>query len=126
MNQLRPIVGLVAAYFTLSALTIVAAIVMRDNTALVNTAVWIRGSIVLITAGLMLGFAIGARRGNPRAYLRLRIVSAIMVVAIAVILIALPADFPLWMLIEQATCGVLLVFVVALANRKSVRTAFAA
>jgi hypothetical protein len=46
-----------------------------------------------------------------RAYLRLRIVSTVMLVAIAVIL-AIPGDFPLWLKVEQAICGLLLLGVV--------------
>jgi hypothetical protein len=123
-QSLRPVVALVAVYLGLSALTIVAALVFGSDPSLVNTAVWIRGSIVLVTAALMLRFAIGARSGNARHYLRLRLASAIMVVAIVVILFAIPGDFPLWMRIEQATCGAILVAVVILANRKRVRLAF--
>jgi hypothetical protein len=122
---LRSVVALVSTYLGLSALTIATAVVFRNDAALVNTAVWIRGSIVLVTAALMLRFAIGARSGNARHYLRLRLVSAIMVVAIAVILLAIPGDFPLWMRIEQATCGVILIVVVILSNRKRARAAFA-
>lgn len=125
-SALGPIIALVSIYLGLSLLTITTAVVFRDDATLVNTAVWIRGSIVAVTAALMLRFAIGARGGNPRAYLRLRIVSAVMVVAIGVILIALSADFPFWMLAEQATCGALLVAVVILANRRSMRAIFRA
>ncbi|HEX4443792.1 MAG TPA: hypothetical protein VHZ81_09495 [Galbitalea sp.] len=122
----RPVVALVGVYLGLSALTIVAAIVFASDPSLVNTTVWIRGSIVVVTAALMLRFAMGARSGNARHYRRLRLVSAIMVVVIAVILVAIPGDFPLWMRIEQATCGAILVVVVILANRKRVRESFAA
>jgi hypothetical protein len=124
-SALGPIIALVSVYLTLSLLTIAIAIVFRGDLALVNSAVWIRGSIVAVTAALMLRFAVGARSGNPRAYLRLRITSAVMVVAIAVILVAIPGDFPLWMRIEQATCGALLIVVVVLANRSGIRAVFA-
>lgn len=124
--RLTPVVALVSIYLGLSALTIVVAIVFGSDPSLVNTAVWIRGSIVAVTAALMLRFAIGARSGNAAHYLRLRLMSAIMVVVIAVILVAIPGDFPLWMRLEQATCGAILVGVVILANRKWVRRSFAA
>jgi hypothetical protein len=121
----RRVTVLVGIYLTISVLTILAAIAYRDDPTVVNTAVWIRASIVVIAAALMFRFAIGAARGNARAYLRLRIVSAIMVVAIAVIL-AIPGDFPLWMKIEQAVCGAILLAVVVLANRTRLRSVFAA
>ena len=124
-TALRGVEVLVGCYLALSILTIVAAVILRADPALVNTAVWIRGSIVAVTAALMFRFAIGAAAGSARHYLRLRIVSAIMVVAIAVILIALPGDFPLWMRVEQAACGVILIAVVILANGPRVRRLFA-
>jgi hypothetical protein len=121
----RIVIALVGTYLALSMLTIVTAIVFRADPAIVNAAVWIRGSIVAVTAALMLRFAIGAASGNPRHYLRLRLVSAIMVVAIAAILLLLSSDFPLWMKIEQATCGVILLAVVILINGKRIRAQFA-
>jgi hypothetical protein len=51
--------------------------------------------------------------------LRLRIVTAIMLVAIVVI-ISLPGTFPLWLKLEQAICGLLLLPVVVLINRRRV------
>jgi hypothetical protein len=56
-------------------------------------------------------------RGSSGGYLRLRLVSAIMLVAIAAI-IALPGTFPLWMKIEQGVCGLLLLGVVVIVNGK--------
>jgi O-antigen/teichoic acid export membrane protein len=96
---------LVSCYLTLSVLTLVAVFLMRDHAGLVNPAVWVRTSIVAASAALMMSFV--ARR----AYLRLRIVSTVMLVAIAVIL-AVPGDFPLWLKAEQAICGLLLLGVV--------------
>jgi hypothetical protein len=96
---------LVACYLTLSILTLVAVFLMRHHTNLVNTAVWVRTSIVTASAALMTSFVVRA------AYTRLRIVSTVMLVAIAVIL-AVPGDFPFWLKVEQAVCGLLLVGVV--------------
>jgi hypothetical protein len=96
---------LVAGYLTISVLTVVAVFLMRGHAGLVNPAVWVRSCIVAASAALMMSFVI------RRAYKRLRIVSTIMLVAIAVIL-AVPGDFPLWLKIEQAFCGLLLVGVV--------------
>jgi hypothetical protein len=102
---------LVAAYLTVSVLTLVAVFLMRHHAGLVNTAVWIRTAIVAGSAALMMSFVL---RG---AWTRLRIVSTVMLVAIAVIL-AVPGDFPAWLKVEQAFCGLLLVGVVARAWRR--------
>ena len=67
--------GLVGTYLGLSAATIVAVVLLRDNTAMVNSAVWIRSTIVLASALLTLSFVVRAARGSRRAFLRLRIVS---------------------------------------------------
>jgi hypothetical protein len=116
---------LVSCYFAVSALTLVAIVVMRNNASEVNSAVWVRGVIVVASSLLTYTFAVRAARGSRRAYRRLRILSAAMVVAITVI-IALPGTFPLWMKIEQGACGLLLASVVVILNSRHLRSLFAA
>ncbi|HTJ38616.1 MAG TPA: hypothetical protein VL738_35740 [Dactylosporangium sp.] len=96
---------LAAGYFGLSLLTLAVIIVLRHHTAVVNAAVWIRGSIVVGSAALTNVFAL---RGDVR---RLRIVSIVMTIAIAVI-VAVPGPFPLWLKLEQVVCGLLLLGVI--------------
>ncbi|TDO67321.1 hypothetical protein EV651_103231 [Kribbella sp. VKM Ac-2571] len=90
---------------------------------MVNDAVWVRGTIVVASALLTVLFARSAARGSRRGYLLLRIVSAVMLVAIVVI-IALPGTFPLWMKGEQAVCGLLLLGVALQVNNKHLRSVF--
>lgn len=123
-TALRPVQLLVGGYLALSLLTLAAIAVLRNNTAAVNSAVWTRGTIVAISAVLLFTFTTRAARGFRRPFLRLRIVSAIMVTAI-VIIIALPGPFPVWMKIEQGICGLILLVVVVLVNRPRVRSLFA-
>jgi hypothetical protein len=120
---LRSVTALVGTYLGVSVLTLIAIIVFRNDPAVVNIAVWIRGSIVVASATLMFVFAVRASGGAPRAFLRVRLISAIMLVAIVVI-IALPGTFPLWMKLEQAVCGLLLLFVVFLVNGRRLRAFF--
>jgi hypothetical protein len=115
---------LVGGYVVLSVLTLVAIILLRDNTSAVNAAVWTRGTIVVASALLTAAFTARAARGSRRGFLRLRIASAIMVVAIAAI-ISVPGTFPVWMKIEQGVCGLALVGVVLLVNGKRLRSLFA-
>lgn len=124
-RKLGQVKALIGTYLGISAATIVAVVLLRDNTAIVNAAVWIRSTIVLASALLTLSFVIRAARGSRSAFLRLRIVSAAMVIAIATI-IALPGTFPTWLKIEQGVCGLILIGVVALVNGKALRSAFAA
>jgi hypothetical protein len=116
---------LVGTYFAFAVATLAAIVVMRHHTGIVNDAVWVRGTIVVASAALMTTFVARAARGSAGAYRRLRIVSAVMVVAIVVI-IALPGTFPLWMKLDQAVCGLLLIGVVLLVNGSHVRASFAA
>jgi archaellum biogenesis protein FlaJ (TadC family) len=78
---------------------------------------------VVASALLTFSFTVRAARGSRRAFLRLRLISAIMVVAIVVI-IALPGTFPVWMKIEQGGCGLLLLGVVGLVNGGHLRARF--
>jgi hypothetical protein len=109
----------------LSVLTLAAIVVLRNHPDLVTDAVWVRATIVVLSSLLTLLFTRQAANGSRRGYLRLRLVSAIMLVAIAVI-VALPGAFPVWLRLEQAVCGLLLLGVVIDINSSGVRAAFAA
>ena len=119
----RKVKLLVGSYVVISILTMAAVVVLRNHSSIVTPAVWIRGTIVAVTSVLMLRFAIRAARGSSRGYLRLRIASAIMVVAIGVIIL-IPGAFPLWMKLEQGVCGILLLGVVAMVNGSNMRRTF--
>ncbi|WP_171164738.1 hypothetical protein [Streptomyces sp. I05A-00742] len=116
---------LVSAYAGLSVLTLATVILLRDHHEVVTDAVRVRTTIVAVTSLLMISFAARTARGHSRSYLRLRIASAVMLVAIAVI-VALPGAFPAWLKVEQGLCGVLLLRVVLIVNGKRMRSAFAA
>jgi hypothetical protein len=115
---------LVSAYLGISVLGLVAIVRLRNNHTAVNSAVWTRGTIVALSALLTFTFTVRAARGSRRAYLRLRIISAVMVVAIAVI-VALPGTFPLWMKVEQGVSGLVLIGVAAVVNGEHLRRLFA-
>jgi hypothetical protein len=121
----RTVKRLIGGYLVLSVLTLAAVALLRNHHSMVTTPVWVRTSIVVASSLLMSAFAARAARGSQRAFLRLRLVSAIMVVAIVVI-IAIPGSFPAWLKLEQGVCGLLLIGVVAVVNGKHLRTVFAA
>src|SRR4051812_26958108 len=98
---------LVGAYVAISVLTLVAIFLLRDHHDLVTDAVWVRAGIVVASSLFTFLFVKQAEGGSRRGYLRLRIVSGAMLVAIAVI-VALPGAFPVWLRVEQAGCGLLL------------------
>jgi hypothetical protein len=115
----RTVKWLVGAYVVLSALT-VAAIVTFSAVAprLVNPEAQVRGVIVAVTSVLTFVFASRAARGNPRALLRLRIVVAVIVIAVIAVLFVVP--LPSWMVVEQAVCGVLLAATAVVIFRPSI------
>jgi hypothetical protein len=115
---------LAGGYLAISVLALMAIVVLRNDHAAVNAAVWTRGTIVAASAVLTYALTARAARGSRRAYLRLRIITAVMVAAIAVI-ITLPGTFPLWMKIEQGVCGLLLIGVAVTVNGKHLRSLFA-
>ncbi|WP_043263183.1 hypothetical protein [Streptomyces sp. CT34] len=116
---------LAGGYLGISVLTLVAIVALRNDAAVVNDAVWVRGTIVVASALLTFAFAVRTARGSRGAYRRLRIVSAVMIVAIAAIIV-LPGTFPIWMKVEQGVCGLALLGVALLVNGKQLRSAFAA
>ena len=124
----RPAFGtiklLVSGYLGVSLLSLLAIVVLRNHAAEVNSSVWTHGIIVAASALLTLALAVRSARGSRRAYLRLRIASAGMLAAIAVI-IAIPGSFPLWMKMEQGVSGLLLLGVVAIVNGRALRSSFA-
>lgn len=115
---------LTGGYLLLSALTLAAVVVLRDDSALVDDAVWVRSCAVLLSALVTFVCARRAARGSRPAFRRLRILSTAMTVAIVVIL-AVPGSFPLWMKLDQAACGLLLAGVVLAVNGRHLRTVFA-
>jgi hypothetical protein len=104
-----------AAFLVLSLATLVVAFALRHHPAMVNPAVWVRGTIVAASALLAHIFAV---RGLVR---RLRILTIIWIVAIAVI-VSLPGTFPLWLKLEQVACGLLLLGVLFTLPRRSARS----
>jgi hypothetical protein len=116
----RPVLLLTGGYAALSVLTLLVIVLFRDNHTMVTDAVWVRATIVVASSLLTFSFARSAARGSKKGFLRLRIVSAVMFVAIVVI-VALPGLFPAWLRIEQAVCGLLLLGVTVLVNSRRLR-----
>ena len=103
----RTVRWLVGAYLALSCLTVVAVIVLSIVApSFVTIQAWVRSIIIAATSVLTYLFAVRAARGDERALLRLRIVVTILLVAVILVLFFLP--LPLWMVVEQAVCGALL------------------
>jgi hypothetical protein len=116
MHTFKSIKVLVAGYFGIGLLGLGATVLLRDHPELVNSAVWVRGSVVVATSALMYRFADMAARGSRPALWRLRVASIIVPLAI-LLLIVLPDPFPFWMKVQQAMCAIVVAGVAVLVNR---------
>lgn len=119
----RKVKLLVGGYLGISALAVVAIVLLRHHPAEVNSAVWTHGILVAASALVIFAIARRAARGSRSAYRRLRIASVAVVAAIAVI-IALPGSFPLWMKAEQGVAGLFMIGVAVLVNGSHLRSLF--
>ncbi|RMI32463.1 hypothetical protein EBO15_42025 [Actinomadura harenae] len=122
VTAFRRIKTLVGVYAVLSVLT-VAGLVAYRNSSSVTTPVWVRLIIVAVSSLILFALTLRAARGSRGAFRRLRILSAVMLVAIVVI-ISLPGMFPVWMRVEQGVCGVLLLGVVLISGNRGLRAGF--
>jgi hypothetical protein len=111
--------ALIGAVLVLSIATLGVAAVIGGSAP-----VWVRGTIVVAIAILLLAAAKRAFHGSRAAYRRMRVMATVAPVAI-VIIVALPHDgCPVWMKVEQAVIGLLLAVVAVLVSRGTVRRAF--
>ena len=102
----RHVLLLLTGFLVVSAAMIAVLVAMVANHASVDTAIWIRCSLVLASAVVLLLIAASAARGSRAAWIRLRIISPIVVVAVIVI-VSIPGFLPDWVRLEQAVCGLL-------------------
>ncbi|WP_410563382.1 hypothetical protein [Amycolatopsis sp. cmx-4-61] len=116
---------LLGGYATVSVLTLVAIVVLSGHPDLVTDAVWVRGLILAIAAPITFALGVSMAKGSRNNHRRVRIITAVQVVAILVIE-AIPGSFPIWFKIENGVCAALLIIVVLLTFAPSVRATFAA
>ncbi|MFD6700389.1 MULTISPECIES: hypothetical protein [unclassified Microbacterium] len=111
----RPVLALSWAFVAVSA-AMIAFLGIASATGIgFETAIWIRCSLVLASAIVVLAIAASAARGSRGAWVRLRIISPIIVAAVIVI-VSIPGFLPDWVRLEQAACGLLLLPVAILVN----------
>ncbi|KJL24583.1 hypothetical protein [Microbacterium azadirachtae] len=120
----RPVLLLSWAFVAVSAAMIAFLGVASATGIGFETAIWIRCSLVLASAVVVLAIAASAARGSRGAWVRLRIISPIIVAAVVVI-VSIPGFLPDWVRLEQALCGLLLLPVAILVNLPRMRALFA-
>ena len=102
----------------------VAAVLSFVDPADVNWVVWLRGSVVAVASFLFIAVTTAASRGSVRAYRRMRLVSVLAPVGIALIIVAPDSGYPVWMKAEQALVGLLIATIAILLTRTAVRRYF--
>ncbi|MFE6996540.1 hypothetical protein ACFVAE_11325 [Microbacterium sp. NPDC057659] len=121
----RPVLILTSAFTVLSAAMIAYLAVTSATGIRFEPAIWVRCSLVLASAIVVLLFAVSAARGSRGAWVRLRIVSPIIVAAVIVI-VSIPRFLPDWVRLEQAVCGLLLLPVAIIVNLRRTRALYPA
>jgi hypothetical protein len=119
----RPVLILIAGFLAVSAAMEALLIVVTAIGPGIDIAVWIRCTLVLGSSVILLIFAVGASRGSRTAWIRLRLVTGIVVVAVVVI-VSIPGFLPDWVRAEQAVCGALVLPAAILVNLPRARTHF--
>ncbi|GAA0424150.1 hypothetical protein [Leifsonia naganoensis] len=119
----RPILVLLTAFLAVSVAMEAALIVQSTSGGDVAIAVWIRCSLVLGSAVVLLLIARSAARGSRSSWLRLVIIAPVVVAAVIVI-VSIPGFLPDWVRIEQAACGALVLPAAILAALPRTRALF--
>lgn len=119
----RLIKVLAGLYIGVNIAALMVIILLSNNTQLVNDVVWTRGIILTLTSFILLRFIFLLVRGSRKAYLLIRISTSILFVSV-VVLLTIPNLLPLWMKVEQAICGILLLGIILGINNKHLRSLF--
>jgi hypothetical protein len=120
----RPAIILLATFLAISAAMVAVLAVLTATGAALDSATWIRCSLVFGSAIILLVFGVNAARGSRNAWVRLRIISPVVVVAVVVI-VSIPGFLPDWVRLEQAVCGAIVLPVAILVNLPRVSALFA-
>ncbi|BDZ49227.1 hypothetical protein GCM10025867_14680 [Frondihabitans sucicola] len=124
LRAFRAVKAWILVYLGIGVIALVVTVLLRNDSAEVNANVWSRSAGVVVSAGLLYGFAVLASRGRRWAYRRLRIVSIVVPIAIAAIVIS--PGFPLWMRLEQVVCGLVVIGLAVAINGRHLRSLFTA
>jgi hypothetical protein len=107
--------ALVLGYFGIGLAGLFIGFLLRDQSHLVNSTVWIRNGFVLLSAGFLYLSVVRAQKGSRRALIRVRVLS-IAIPLIIVVLVALPDGFPAWMKVQQVVAGLSVAGIAVLVN----------
>ncbi len=105
-----------------AALVVATAVLQFVSPSLVKPVVWIRAIGVLVLSLLALRWTARVHEGHRGAYRRLLWVSVAGSVGIAVLTLLPDTPYPMWVRVEQAIQGVVLITLAWTLTRPAVRT----
>ncbi|MGW5688379.1 hypothetical protein [Nonomuraea sp. NPDC003754] len=114
---------LVAAYGALSAAVLVTVAILSTTGHAVTSFMWGRSAGVLASAAVAYWLTVLAARGARWAYLRMRVITVIMPIAIIAIDM-IPGMLPAWFVMTQAVCALPVAAAAFVVNGSRLRAAF--
>jgi hypothetical protein len=112
------------AYLAVSLAAVAALVLHRYDHVAAGASAWTHGIIVAAAALASFSASILAGRGRRGAFIRLRVMSVALVLAVIVIA-ALPGSFPLWMKLAEVLGAALMAVVAVTVNGSTLRAHFA-
>ncbi|MEU5241516.1 hypothetical protein ACH4UR_20020 [Streptomyces lydicus] len=119
----RKVKILAAAYAALSAAVLLTVAVLASTGHTVTSFMWGRSGGILASAAVVCWMTVLASRGARWAYLRVRVLSVVMPIAIVTVDL-IPGVCPLWFALAQATCALPLAAAAFLSNGAELRATF--
>lgn len=116
--------GFVVLYGLLGAIVLATVVVRAATGHVVPGFLWGRSCAVFATSVVAFWFLTLAARGARWAYLRIRVISVVMPIAIVGVDL-IPGLCPGWFAVMQAVCALAIVPVAFIVNSSRVRAAFA-
>jgi hypothetical protein len=120
---LRRVRALVGAYLAVSLAAVGALFLHRHDHLDGNASAWVHAVIIAATALGLFSASVLASRGHRGAFMRLRVISVVLIAAVVVI-VALPGSFPLWMKLAEAGGAVPMAAVAVIVNGRTLRLRF--
>jgi cytochrome bd-type quinol oxidase subunit 2 len=113
----------VKVYGALSAVALLAVIVVSTSGHMVNTFMWVRAVLLPVVAVLIYRMTISASRGSRRAFERVSALAVIMPIAITGVDL-IPGVCPPWYAVMQAVCMLPIIRVAFITRGSALRAAF--
>jgi len=113
----------IKVYGALSAVALLAVVVVSISGHMVNTFMWVRAVLLPVIAVLIYRMTVSASLGSRRAFERVSALAVIMSIAIVVVDL-IPGICPLWYAVMQIVCMLPVIRVAFITRGPALRAAF--